>query len=298
MKALARTKIVATIGPASSTPETIGALIDAGVSVFRMNFSHGDHATHETTYRSIRRISEEKGRAIGILQDLQGPKLRIGDLAGDAPVVLQEGHTFRICTRDIAGTAEMASTSYERFGLDLSPGDPVLIDDGKLRFVVTEIEHDTDHGDIVSMHVIQGGELSPRKGINLPQTDVTEPALTEKDREDRRGGHELESRAHGGGDDVTHGSLSAGDGDAEVAAADEAAGHACEPLEVAQGRRGVEIELLGQIGDLRLRVRVTAAAKLDEGVARHGGEHVHDVRRHQKDEECGDEAPDDEGEHR
>ena len=184
MKALARTKIVATIGPASSTPETIGALIDAGVSVFRMNFSHGDHATHETTYRSIRRISEEKGRAIGILQDLQGPKLRIGDLAGDAPVVLQEGHTFRICTRDIAGTAEMASTSYERFGLDLSPGDPVLIDDGKLRFVVTEIEHDTDHGDIVSMHVIQGGELSPRKGINLPQTDVTEPALTEKDRED------------------------------------------------------------------------------------------------------------------
>ncbi len=184
MHILARTKIVATIGPASSKPETIGALIDAGVSVFRMNFSHGDHATHERAYHAIRDIAAHKGRAIGILQDLQGPKLRIGDLAGGTSVELAQGDIFRICTREIAGTATMASTSYERFGRDLSPGDPVLIDDGKLRLEVTGIERDTDHGDIVSMRVIQGGELFPRKGINLPQTDVSEPALTAKDRED------------------------------------------------------------------------------------------------------------------
>jgi pyruvate kinase len=184
MSILARTKIVATIGPASNTPERIGALIDAGVSVFRMNFSHGDHATHEASYRAIREIADAKGRAIGILQDLQGPKLRIGELRDGGPVLLKEGGTFRICTRPIVGTAEMASTSYERLGRDLSPGDPVLIDDGKLRFEVTGVELDTDQGDVVSMRIIQGGELNPRKGINLPQTDVSEPALTAKDRAD------------------------------------------------------------------------------------------------------------------
>jgi pyruvate kinase len=180
----ARTKIVATIGPASSTPERIAALIDAGVSVFRINFSHGTHDEHEASYRAIRDIADARGRAIGILQDLQGPKLRIGELAADSQVVLEEGETFRICTRPILGTSEMASTSYERFGHDLNPGDPVLIDDGKLRFEVTDIELGTDHGDIVSMRVLQGGTLSPRKGINLPKTLVTEPALTSKDRED------------------------------------------------------------------------------------------------------------------
>ncbi len=191
MNTLARTKIVATIGPASSTPERIAALIDAGVSVFRMNFSHGDHATHEASYRAIREIADAKGRAIGILQDLQGPKLRIGELRDGGPVLLTEGDIFRICTRPIAGTAEMASTSYERFGRDLKPGDPVLIDDGKLRFEVTGIENDTEYGDIVSMRVLQGGELSPRKGINLPKTDVSEPALTEKDRADLEFGLQL-----------------------------------------------------------------------------------------------------------
>ena len=191
MSILARTKIVATIGPASNTPERIDALIDAGVSVFRMNFSHGDHATHEASYRAIREIADAKRRAIGILQDLQGPKLRIGELRDGGPVLLADGDTFRICTWDIVGTAEMASTSYERFGRDLSPGDPVLIDDGKLRFEVTGVERDTDHGDVVSMLVIQGGELNPRKGINLPDTNVSEPALTAKDRDDLAFGLDL-----------------------------------------------------------------------------------------------------------
>jgi pyruvate kinase len=184
MNQRARTKIVATIGPASSTPERVAALIDAGVSVFRLNFSHGTHEAHEQSYRAIRQLSEQKGRAIGIMQDLQGPKLRIGELVEDGPVVLEDGETFRICTRPILGTSEMASTSYERFGQDLQPGDPVLIDDGKLRFEVTGIELGTDYGDIVSMRVLQGGELNPRKGINLPKTRVSEPALTAKDRED------------------------------------------------------------------------------------------------------------------
>jgi pyruvate kinase len=184
MNQRARTKIVATIGPASSTPERIEALIDAGISVFRLNFSHGTHDAHEASFRAIRDIAARKGRAIGILQDLQGPKLRIGELVEDASVHLEAGETFRICTRPILGTSEMASTAYERFGRDLAAGDPVLIDDGRLRFEVTGIDLDTDYGDIVSMRVHQGGELSPRKGINLPRTHVTEPALTDKDRED------------------------------------------------------------------------------------------------------------------
>jgi pyruvate kinase len=180
----ARTKIVATIGPATSTPDQIVGLVEAGVSVFRLNFSHGSQADHERIYQIIRDASKRLDAITAIMQDLQGPKLRVGAMANNTPVNLAAGDTFRICTREISGTREMVSTSYDRLGLDLEPGNPVLIDDGKLQFTVTAIDRDTEHGDVVTLTVVQGGVLGPRKGINLPETHVTAEALTDKDRDD------------------------------------------------------------------------------------------------------------------
>ncbi|MDQ4044673.1 MAG: pyruvate kinase [Chloroflexota bacterium] len=191
MRQLARTKVVATIGPATESPEQIRAMIEAGVSVFRLNFSHGSHETHRRVYHAIREASERADRITGILQDLQGPKLRVGDLKDGSPFELAQGETLRICTRPIPGTREMVSTSYDRLGEDLRVGDPVLIDDGRLRFEVASIERNTERGDIVTLTVLQGGMLSPRKGINLPDTNVSAEALTEKDREDLTFGVDL-----------------------------------------------------------------------------------------------------------
>ncbi len=184
MENRARTKIVATAGPATQTPERIRHLIEAGVSVFRLNFSHGAHADHRQILTDIRSIAKEVGVEIGIMQDLQGPKLRIGNLDSRGPARLNAGDRFRICTREILGTTEMVSTSYERLAQDLSPGDPVLIDDGRIRLTVAGIETGTEFGDIVTLDVIHGGELAAHKGINLPESTVTAPALTAKDRND------------------------------------------------------------------------------------------------------------------
>ncbi|HEV2127600.1 MAG TPA: pyruvate kinase [Thermomicrobiales bacterium] len=188
----ARTKVVATIGPATESPKQIAAMIEAGVSVFRLNFSHGTRETHRRVYHTIREAAEQAERVTGILQDLQGPKLRIGELKDGSPFTLEQGETLRICTRPIEGTPDMVSTSYDRFGEDLRVGDPVLIDDGRLRFGVDSIERNTDeYGDIVTLTVLQAGTLSPRKGINLPETNVSAEALTEKDRADLEFGVEL-----------------------------------------------------------------------------------------------------------
>lgn len=187
----ARTKIVATIGPATSTLDQIVALIEAGVSVFRLNFSHGSHADHAEIYRMIRDASTRLDVVTAIMQDLQGPKLRVGTMADNEPVTLAAGDTFRICTREISGTREMVSTSYDRLGRDLGLGDPVLIDDGKLKFSVSAIDRDTEYGDVVTLTVLQGGMLGPRKGINLPDTHVTADALTDKDHDDLVFGVEL-----------------------------------------------------------------------------------------------------------
>lgn len=184
MTSRARTKIVATIGPATASANMIEALHGAGVSVFRLNFSHGDPEQHRRVAHSIREVSQRRRRAVAILQDLQGPKLRIGELDEAEPVILEGGADFRICTRDIIGSSSMVSTSYEELARDLKPGDPILIDDGRLRLEVAELAYDTEHGDIVTTRVIQGGTLKPRKGINLPLTEVSSPALTEKDRND------------------------------------------------------------------------------------------------------------------
>lgn len=187
----ALTRIVATIGPASSSSDTISKLIEAGVSIFRLNFSHGAHRDHEAVFHTIRNLSEQSGRVIGILQDLQGPKLRIGELADPYSFELQAGDELRICTEPVAGAAHMVSTSYDRLAHDLKPGMPVLIDDGRIRLEVTSLEFDTDHGDVVITRVVHGGVLMPRKGINLPETQVSAPALTDKDKEDLAFGVQL-----------------------------------------------------------------------------------------------------------
>jgi pyruvate kinase len=175
-----RAKIVCTLGPATSTPESIRALVDAGMDVARLNMSHGSHADHEKVYAMVRQASDDSGHAIGIFADLQGPKIRLGKVAA-GPVQLEEGASFTITTRSVPGDAEICSTTYDGLPGDVSPGDQVLIDDGKVRLEVTEVD-DTD----VQTRVVVPGPVSDNKGINLPGVAVSVPALSEKDKEDLR----------------------------------------------------------------------------------------------------------------
>ncbi len=169
-----------TLGPATSTPEQVRALVDAGMDVARLNMSHGTHADHEKVYGLVRRTAEESGRNIGIFADLQGPKIRLGTFA-DGPVELTEGQAWTITTRDVPGDARVAGTTYAGLPGDVHPGDPVLIDDGKVRLVVTAVD-DTD----VHLEVVVAGPVSNHKGINLPGVAVSVPALSEKDVDDLR----------------------------------------------------------------------------------------------------------------
>lgn len=178
------TKIVATVGPASESPEVLSKLIQSGVTTFRLNFSHGDYATHARVYRSIRDIAAELGQPTTILQDLQGPKLRIGELKDDTTFTIHDGDEFIICTAPVDGTATRVSTSYDQLARDVQPGDQVLIDDGLIELKVVDTRLDTEFGDEVICQVVHGGEVKPHKGINLPGTAVSAPALTPKDIED------------------------------------------------------------------------------------------------------------------
>ena len=171
-----RTKIVATLGPATSTPEAIQALVDGGVNVFRLNFSHGDHATHEKNVQSIRAVAATAGRAIGILQDLQGPKIRTATFA-EGKVRLEEGAAFALtCDDDTPGDATRVGVTYTNLCNDVQQGDTLLLDDGRLALEVTQVENATIH-----TRVTLGGTLSNNKGINIPGADLSIPALTEKD---------------------------------------------------------------------------------------------------------------------
>ncbi|MGA8047780.1 MAG: pyruvate kinase [Dermatophilaceae bacterium] len=175
-----RAKIVCTLGPATSTEESILALVEAGMDVARLNLSHGSHADHEANYAHVRKASDTVGRAVGILADLQGPKIRTGRFS-EGPVTLEVGETFTITTRDVPGSDTEVGTTYDGLPGDVRPGDRLLVDDGKLSFVATEVT-DTD----VVCEVVEGGELSNNKGINLPGVAVSVPALSEKDKEDLR----------------------------------------------------------------------------------------------------------------
>ncbi|MFT4234610.1 MAG: pyruvate kinase [Microbacterium sp.] len=175
-----RAKIVATLGPATSTKETVRALIDAGLDVARLNLSHGDYSVHDANFENVRAASAEAGRPVAILVDLQGPKIRLGKFEG-GPYDLAEGDIFKITTDDILGTKELSSTTFKGLPQDVKAGDTLLIDDGKVRVEVV----DTD-GTVVTTKVIVGGPVSNNKGINLPGVAVNVPALSEKDEADLR----------------------------------------------------------------------------------------------------------------
>ena len=177
-----RAKIVATLGPATSSYETVRALIDAGVDVARLNLSHGDTAVHEANYANVRRAADDAGRAVAVLVDLQGPKIRLGKFA-DGPHELAVGDIFKITTEDILGTREICGTTFKGLPQDVKPGDYLLIDDGKVRVEVVETD-----GTVVTTRVTVAGAVSNNKGINLPGVAVNVPALSEKDEDDLRWG--------------------------------------------------------------------------------------------------------------
>ncbi len=174
------TKIVATVGPACSSPEKLLELIQAGVDVFRLNFSHGSHADHLQVIERIQAINSEHKLHIGILADLQGPKLRVGKIKDNA-LHLAEGDIITITNDENAeGTQDNIYMSYDQFAEDCEVGERILMDDGKLIFEVAE----TNKKDIVRLKTLHAGVLSSNKGVNLPDTNVKLPALTEKDKED------------------------------------------------------------------------------------------------------------------
>ncbi len=173
------TKIVATVGPSSSSPEKLMELAQAGVDIFRLNFSHGSHEQHQEVIQRIFQINEMLGTHIGILADLQGPKLRVGEMAGNG-LRLKKGNVVTFVNEPCVGTMEKIYMSYTQFAQDVNVGEKVLVDDGKLEFEVVE----TNKKDTVRLKVLHGGLLKSKKGVNLPNTKVSLPALTEKDIKD------------------------------------------------------------------------------------------------------------------
>ncbi|MDY7543046.1 MULTISPECIES: pyruvate kinase [unclassified Cryobacterium] len=180
-----RAKIVATLGPATSNYEHVRALIDAGVDVCRLNLSHGNHQSHEGLYAIVRKAATDSGRAVAVLVDLQGPKIRLGKFEG-GPYELAVGDIFKITTDDVLGTKELSGTTYKGLPNDVKPGDFLLIDDGKVKVKVVATD-----GVLVTTRVIVAGPVSNNKGINLPGVAVNVPALSEKDEADLRWGLRL-----------------------------------------------------------------------------------------------------------
>jgi pyruvate kinase len=175
-----RVKIVCTLGPASSSAERLAELVSAGLDVARLNLSHGSQEDHREVYRRVREASDSSGRGVGVMVDLQGPKIRLGSFPG-GPVRLAAGDEFTITTEDIPCTRTIASTTYQGLAGDVRPGDRVLIDDGRVALEVVAV-----NGSRVRTKVIVGGMISDHKGINLPGVAVSVPALTDKDEADLR----------------------------------------------------------------------------------------------------------------
>ncbi len=174
-----KTKIVATLGPVSHTYETIYELIEAGMDVARLNFSHGTHQDHKKTIELIRKASAILKKPVAILQDLQGPKIRTGKLKDGKSVDLVKGQSFFITTRDIVGDAKGVSTSYKSMADDVKPGCHIFLSDGLIDLNVLEVK-----GQDVICEVLHGGNLGEHQGINLPGSNISSPSVTEKDLED------------------------------------------------------------------------------------------------------------------
>ena len=176
-----RAKIVCTLGPATDSYDQIKDLVDAGMDIARFNFSHGTHAEHEERYRRVRKASDETGRSVGTLADLQGPKIRLGHF-GEGPVLLERGDTFTITVEEgVEGDRHTCGTTYAGLAADVTPGERVLVDDGKVCLEVTGVD-----GPRVRTTVIEGGMVSDHKGLNLPGVAVSVPALSKKDEDDLR----------------------------------------------------------------------------------------------------------------
>ncbi|WP_157156112.1 MULTISPECIES: pyruvate kinase [unclassified Diaminobutyricimonas] len=180
-----RAKIVATLGPATSSYEDIRAILEAGVDVARMNLSHGTYAVHEEVYANVRKAAEDLERPTAVLVDLQGPKIRLGKFE-DGPHELAVGDIFKITIEDVPGTKEIVSTTFKGLPQDVKPGDFLLIDDGKVKVRVIETD-----GVVVTTSVVVAGAVSNNKGINLPGVAVNVPALSGKDEDDLRWGLKL-----------------------------------------------------------------------------------------------------------
>ncbi len=180
-----RAKIVATLGPATSSYDNIRAIIDAGVDVARMNLSHGSYEVHEEVYANVRRAADDAARAVAVLVDLQGPKIRLGRFE-NGPYDLAVGDVFTITTEDVVGTKDICGTTFKGLPGDVAPGDTLLIDDGKVKLRVISTD-----GVAVKTEVVVAGAVSNNKGINLPGVAVNVPALSEKDEADLRWGLDL-----------------------------------------------------------------------------------------------------------
>ncbi|NQV11292.1 MAG: pyruvate kinase [Cyanobacteria bacterium] len=175
-----RTKIVATIGPATESPERLRQLIHAGATTFRLNFSHGDHAEHALRIATIRQVAHELGIHVGILQDLQGPKIRLGRFIG-GPITLANGDSFDLTSRDVACNQEIATVTYDKLSDEVLAGNRILLDDGRVEMVVDRVDQPQQ-----TLHctVVVGGVLSNNKGVNFPDVQLSIRALTDKDRQD------------------------------------------------------------------------------------------------------------------
>lgn len=171
-----RTKIIATIGPATSSYAKLKEIIKEGVDVCRLNFSHGTHEDHEKAITNIRKINEELNAFVGILLDLQGPKLRIGEVENNS-ITLENGKELTITTQECIGTAEKLYIKYDMLTKDIKKGHRILLDDGKVELKVLDIINRTE----IKAKVIHGGKLSSKKGFNLPQTNLSIPSITKKD---------------------------------------------------------------------------------------------------------------------
>lgn len=181
-----RTKIVATIGPASNSKEIIVKLAEAGANVLRLNFSHGSHEDHLHVVNTVREVNQEYGYNLAMLQDLQGPKIRVGNVKNNGVEVV-EGQELVISSNKLEGTSEKVSTGYKEIVNDVKPGDTILIDDGKIELKALSVGKE----ELVT-EVIHGGMLKSKKGINLPESNVSAPSLTKKDRKDLLFGLEYE----------------------------------------------------------------------------------------------------------
>jgi pyruvate kinase len=177
-----RAKIVCTLGPATASYERVRALVYAGMDVARLNFSHGTHEDHRRAYEHVRQAADESGRGVGVLIDLQGPKIRLGKFA-HGPVVWGTGELVTITTEQVPGDHDLVSTTYAGLADDVSVGDRVLVDDGRIGLKVVAVD-----GPRVQLKVVEGGQVSDNKGVSLPNVGVNVPALSEKDEADLRFG--------------------------------------------------------------------------------------------------------------